>query len=346
MKVSQRNIQRPTPVLTALDALHKSRLLTVEERPFKRITKRLLTSPSPISIATARLPTPPLDADSSEASDTKQKAQAELRRFREDVQLDFAAFESSIARIQFLRASNARERKRYATEKLKIQETAHAVRENTTLLRTQLAEAQKTLAIRKTYDELAHKITSNRALRPRDEQLLNLEKLRSEIEDLEREKQQYKHTWLERREQFGKLVEEGQRLRRLIRDEKEEVERREGMEEGDEADESGSNRGGRSSLVGTPRPDGGQTPLHSTAVSGGLTPAANLEQSRNASPSRHEASAMAEAAATKTPAPGIEDADMADEGEVDETEGVPVVTVTGEGMKATEEKAEDAMDTT
>ena len=217
---------------------------------------------------------------------------------------------------------------------MKIEETAQAVRENTATLRVQLAEAQKTLAIRKTYDELANKITSNKSLRPRDEQLLSLEKLRSEIEDLEKEKQQYAQTWVERREQFSRLVEEGHRLRRLIRDEKEEVERREGMEEGDE-DESSVR--GRSSLVGTPRPDAGQTPLPSGQGSGTGT-------SRATSPHRHELTTV-DGEVSKTPAPEVEDADMVDEGEVDESEDQDRGNVDGEVAEHSERTA-DAMDTT
>ncbi|KKY28548.1 hypothetical protein UCRPC4_g00537 [Phaeomoniella chlamydospora] len=328
------------------DALHKSRLLNVEEKPFKKISKRLLATPSPISITNNnRLPTPPPDTDPEETNALRRKEQDELRRFREDVQLDFAAFESSIARIQFLRASNERERERYASEKIKIEETAHSVKENTTQLRIQLSEAQKTLATRKAYDELANKITSNKALRPRDEQLLSLEKLRSEIEDLEREKHQYAQTWLERREQFGKLVEEGHRLRRLIRDEKEEAERREGMDDEGGEDGEGSTRG-RTSLVGTPRPDGGHTPLPvpSGQASGGLTPG-KMDSSTAESPPRTEGVSSAD----KTPATALateqEDADMADEGELDESEELEATSKgSGAAMQAASSKAEDAMD--
>jgi hypothetical protein len=148
------------------------------------------------------------------------------------------------------------------------------VRENTAELRVQLEEARKTLALRKTYDELAEKITSNRLLRPREDQHANLEKLNAEIADLQRESTDYARTWSERREQFGRIVEEGMQLRRLIRDEKEEVERREGMEEREEGEEGevGSQRG-RSSTVGTPRAEaGGVTPMHTLPDSDGSTP--------------------------------------------------------------------------
>lgn len=259
---------------SATDALHKSRLLNVEERPFKRITKRLLTPNSIITAPPTLPPTPPPDGhaldEAAAAYEAEKQDQLESQRqWREDALLDFAAFESSIVRIQFLLTSNERERERYAAEKVTIEETAQSVREKTAELRLQLEEAQTTLALRKEYDELAEKITSNRLLRPREDQHANLDKLHAEIAELERESRDYANTWAERREQFGKIIEEGMQLRRLIRDEKEEVERREGMmegredgdgdgdadgeeEEGDGDDEAVSQVPGRISGPGTP----------------------------------------------------------------------------------------------
>ena len=241
--------------------------------------------------------------------------------------LDFAAFESSIVRTQFLLNSNARERDRYAAEKLQIQATAQEVRQNTAKLHVQLEEAQKTLALRKTYDELAEKITNNRLLRPREDQHANLEKLNNEIADLERESKDYAQTWAERREQFGKIIEEGMNLRRLIRDEKEEVERREGMEEGEDGDDAeASSTRGRVSAVGTPRPDaGGSTPLHpgiDGGDAGGLTVDKYL-QPRSRSPLR--GSTPVTEAVVETPVSKVdesEDINMAEDGEVSGDEGL------------------------
>ena len=176
--------------------------------------------------------------------------------------LDFAAFEASVARIQFLCTSNEQERERYAVEKVKILDTAHAIRQSTTDLRSQLEEAQKLLALRKTYDELAEKITGNRMLRPREDQYTQIEKLELEIAALEQESRDYAHTWAERREQFGRIVEEGRQMLRIIRDEKEEAERKEGMQGRSDVDE-GEGPGSRAaSHAGTPRPEqGGATPL-------------------------------------------------------------------------------------
>ncbi|OJJ67441.1 hypothetical protein ASPBRDRAFT_69078 [Aspergillus brasiliensis CBS 101740] len=239
------------------DGLHKSRLLNVEEKPFKRISKRLLNSDS-IVVSNATLPpTPPPDGaddNATAAAETeKQKRLEEWRHFREDVALDFSAFEGSIARIQFLLTSNEKERERYAAEKLRILDTMQSVRDNTAELRVQLEEAQRLLALRKSYDELAEKITSNRLLKPREDQQANLQKLQAEITELEKESKEYAHTWSERREQFGRIVEEGMQLRRLIRDEKEEVERREGMQEEEDGDDGDVPSKGKSSGANTPR---------------------------------------------------------------------------------------------
>lgn len=266
--------------------------------------------------------------------EAERQKQIERQQFREDIILDFAAFESSIARIQFLRTSNEKERERYASEKLKIQATAQAVRDNTAELRVQLEEAQKTLALRKTYDELAEKITSNRLLRPREDQQANLKKLHAEIAELERESKEYAQTWSERRDQFGRIVEEGMQLRRLIRDEKEEVERREGMEEEEDGEDGDASRG-RTSTIGTPRPDhGGLTPMHpsqepGSSVSVGLLVEKQRAASAN-SPLRR-ARPASPGSDGKKPDQEAQDTAMVDEGEVDES--VPLVVSAGDGAK-------------
>jgi hypothetical protein len=243
------------------EELHKTRLLNVETKPFNRVAKRLLT-PGSLLTTPSKLPTPPPDnADEAAAiQDAEHQKQLEDRRqFREDILLDFAAFDSSIARIQFLRNSNERERERYKADKQRILETAQDVKDNTAQLRIQLEDSKKTLEQRKKFDELTEKIYVNKMLRPREDQEAQLQKLEEDCRELERESQAYGETWKERREQFGRIVEEGMQLRRLIRDEKEEVERREGMDGGDEDGEVGE--GSR----------GGQTPKHSS-MSGNATP--------------------------------------------------------------------------
>ncbi|KAL8941680.1 MAG: hypothetical protein Q9216_002093 [Gyalolechia sp. 2 TL-2023] len=339
------------------DSFHKSRLLNVEEKPFKRITKRLLAPTSLTAVPPTLPPTPPPDASAADeaaaAHEVEKQQQLEShRQWREDALLDFAAFESSIVRIQFLLTSNVKERERYAAEKLKIQATAKSVRDNTAELRVQLEEAQKTLALRKEYDALAEKITSNRLLRPRAEQHANLEKLNEEIAELKRESDEYAQTWAERREQFGKIIEEGMQLRRLIRDEKEEVERREGMgmEEGDDGD-TGSHRG-RSSGRATPRPDAGDaTPLHQVqeqeqdqdmeSPEGMTLQVGKRHESREKSPLGLQ-HAMISNERPQVPEIEIEDTNMKEEGEV--SAGPDKTAAPFEGLIAESDKEEGEED--
>ena len=198
----------------------------------------------------------------------------------------------------------------------------------------QLEEAQKTLALRKTYDELAEKITSNRLLRPREDQHANLDKLNAEIAELERESHEYTHTWAERRLQFGKIIEEGMQLRRLIRDEKEEVERREGMEEREDADEGESaSQRGRSSGPATPRHDTrGATPMHTNLDSETL-------QVESHSPLGEKSPLPLSQMAGKTPPEEGEDATMAEDGEVSVGNDAPIAAP-AEGLVA-DDKDED-----
>lgn len=250
--------------------------------------------------------------------------------------------------------SNIRERERYAEEKVKIQATAQAVRDNTADLRVQLEETQKQLALRKEYDEMAEKITSNRLLRPREDQHANLAKVNAEIHELERESQLYAQTWAERRQQFGKIIEEGMQLRRLIRDEKEEVERREGMMEDREDVEEGESgdQPGRSSDIGTPRHvDGGATPVHASqeperGTAGGLS----VEQH----PIAHGKSPLSNSQVLsegKLESPEGEDEDMAEDGEVSGDSDLSAVLAEGLIAKAKREQGDsqtrvaDAMDT-
>ena len=218
--------------------LHKSRLLAVEERPFKRITKRLSSTPSLVATGA------PLKAPESPA---------EL--LQEDFTLDFAAFDSSIVRLQFLHAANARERERYRDDQDRILRESQAARDTNAQLREQLEGARATLAQRKRFDDMADKITSNRLLRPREEQVANLAKLEEECRELERESETYSETWRERRDQFNRIMEEGMLLRRQIRDEKEEVDRREGMNEGGEDETSGQTPRPEHSGNASPSPD-------------------------------------------------------------------------------------------
>ena len=309
--------------LTQIDALHKHRLLVYEERPFKRLIRRLLGPESILSSPPKAPLTPPPEQSTEDGTNIGEAKKAkktrsieDYRKFKEEMLLDFANFESNIVRIQFLFNSNEKERERYAAEKIRIQATAQEVRDSTADLRSQMEGAQQTLAIRKSWDELSEKITGNRLLKPRDEQQANLEKLNNEIAELERESKDYAETWVERREQFGKIMEEGMQLRKLIRDEKEEVERREGMEgheDGEDGDTTSAR--GRSSATGTPKPDaGGATPVHrsgSEPPESGSLAVDGLLHPRARSPLR----ASSQTAEFGTPKPEeLDDVDMIEDG--------------------------------
>ncbi|KAM0280360.1 hypothetical protein ACHAQH_004073 [Verticillium albo-atrum] len=253
--------------------LHKARLLNIEEKPFKRITKRLATVSTIITEKAAQQPTPPPDA--GDASNLTPADPASLHReralLREELALDFAAFDSSIARLQFLLDANERERARYAADQQRILDECQAVRENNAALRARLDVARGTLRQRKEFDRLADDITNKSMLRPRDDQRVALQKLEEECAGLERESGTYSDTWSERKEQFARIMEEAMRLRRQIRDEKEEVERREGMNEDGEEDGEVSRAGG--SRGTTPRPEGEAGTPRPNGTSGGRTPA-------------------------------------------------------------------------
>ncbi|KAI1178809.1 Tho complex subunit 7-domain-containing protein [Nemania sp. FL0916] len=237
--------------------LHKTRLLAVEERPFKRLTKRLVAPGAFTNQSRKKLPTPPPEGSNTDYSTSSATpSSAEISVLKEDIVLDFAAFDSAIARLQFLATANAAEREHYAASRLRILSTMDSVREGNAGLKARLDEARATLSQRRAFDELADKITANRMLRARAEQHVNLAKLAEECDELRRESEAYGDTWRERRAQFERLVDEGRRLRALIRDEKEEVERREGMDSDAEDGEAVPTPGkGTTSGNATPYPE-------------------------------------------------------------------------------------------
>ena len=198
----------------------------------------------------------------------------------------------------------------------------------------QLEEAQQTLALRKEYDELADKITSNRLLRPREEQHANLAKLDAEIADLERESQEYAQTWAERRQQFGRIIEEGMQLRKLIRDEKEEVERKEGMEEPEDGEDE--RRSTRSERTTPHRAVSRDRDLFSPSLL-----AVERERSvRGRSPLSHSHAVDEE---TEKKLEEVEDEEMAEDGEL-EAEPESVTAALVEGLVAADGKDEGEME--
>jgi hypothetical protein len=226
--------------LTNSDAFHKVRPLHVENRPIRRVIDRLLGGNSL------------LFASPQQADKPSDPSLADVDQWRDEFLLELAGLESILVRIQLLRQSSERERQRYADERVKITTAADNIRADTAELKGRLEGARRALALRKEYDVLAERIASNPLLaKSRDTQLALLDKLGAEIAELELESLEYKRTWAERREQFGRLVEQGRQMLALIKDEKEEAERKEGM-----ASAMGSPRG-TGEGGSTPLPDGG-----------------------------------------------------------------------------------------
>jgi hypothetical protein len=232
-----------------VNAVLKARLLPVENRPLRRVLDRFLSTSSPL------FNTPPTD----HAEDARNAA-------RDEVLLELANLESAIVRIQLLRKSNDQERARYEAEKVHILDEQAAIRANNVELHLKLEEAQRTLSVRKEYDALADKITSNKMLRPREDQIAQIEKLNGEIQELEEEAVEYKKLWTERREQFARGVEEGEHMMRLIKGDKDDP--KDTMDTGEEGSLHGS-------MVGTPRIDGSGTPYPGGDTQDGDRPSAS-----------------------------------------------------------------------
>lgn len=354
--------------------LHKSRLFSIEEKPFKRITKRLTTINHLANSKIRQTVTPPPEPPQQNGGGDDEGAAppaTDFAQLKEDITLDFAAFDYTIGRLQFLQSANAAQRERYASERGQILDTCARVRDNTASLRAQLAEAQATRARRTAWDGLARAILENKALQERPKARAGIGKLEEECRQLEAESDTYAATWRERREQFSRIMEESMRLRRLIRDEKEEVERREGMDEDGEGSGEGDGpadghtpRPGSASGNGTPRPDGvasavpkglgengdstprpasagGRTPMRDSpapsAAEGGLRPprdaSGNLSQAGSRPVSR-------EASPARTAEPeGRREGEDVEMGESrEEATSTPRITVDGQS-------AEDKMDT-
>jgi hypothetical protein len=221
--------------------------LAVENRPLRRVIDRI-TAPNSLLVT---LNQEPIDlAEGEESEDAPLPGEKEIDLWRDEFLLELLNLEATISRIQLLRRSNVRERERYALEKERIIVKSTNITNETVDLKVKLEETKTEMGLRKEYDTLADKITGNRLLKPREDQEVALEKLSGEIAELEQESMEYKRTWAERREQFGRIVEEGKQMLRMIKDEKEEAERMEGMQGG--GDDDGTQTRGLTSRAQTP----------------------------------------------------------------------------------------------
>ncbi|ORY15970.1 Tho complex subunit 7-domain-containing protein [Clohesyomyces aquaticus] len=251
------------------DALHTiSRLLSVESRPCFRIANQLFNKERGLVVdRPLQLPSPPPDASAADEAAAAKVAEAEAQNnkvdlWRQEIINEVDMLDYSMVRMEWTTQANQAERDRYARDKAANEAKQAAIRDSIEELREQLKEAKETLAIRKTYDDQTEKITSSKMLKPRDEQAAAHAKLDEEIAELQQEVENSKQTWLERRMQFFRIEEEAKEMLRMIKDEKEEAERKEGMmKDGDEGEDGEAGSRGDVSHIGTPRPDGGATPM-------------------------------------------------------------------------------------
>jgi len=262
------------------DDLHAKRLLNIEEKPFKRIQKRLLAPTNPIQEYLRRRPvdanTATTNKNGSTISDEETPSQNEdsptsptdpgpssqiqqslktLESFRHATLHDFSALTTSLARLQFLLTSNTKERDRYATQATNISEQHTSTRENTTSLRLRLSEARDQLQARKEYDVLAEKVlyvngkVGGEKAKTREELTRDSDRLRSEIEELEREGEDLQSQWRDRRQALGNVIVEAGRLRRVVHGEPEQVETEIEIENENENEvEEDKNEDGRSDI--------------------------------------------------------------------------------------------------
>lgn len=227
------------------DDLHAQRLLNIEEKPYKRIQKRLLAPSNPIHEYLRRKPIASSIQDENTVSDregdidgndgslqhsskTPEELEAYLKsltQFQHSTLHDFSGLTTSLARLQFLLAANVTERARYANQVTSISSQQTSIREQTTSLRSRLEDVRQQLEIRKGYDLLAEKVIKDQATgevaKTREELNVACDKLRNEIEELEREGEEIKGAWKERRDVLQNVIGEADRLRRVVRGEPE-----------------------------------------------------------------------------------------------------------------------------
>ncbi|KAL7268248.1 hypothetical protein RUND412_009140 [Rhizina undulata] len=219
------------------EELIKTRPLLFESRPFSRLTKRCVALTKPA--------VPDLD----------------FNLVREEVNADFKVFEAVITRIDLLKATNRREVERYEAEKGNILQTAEKARETLVSLRESLEHSQREKENKLIYDAIATDILSTKNLKPREEQYANLERLNKEIAELEAEREEYRTVWAARRNQFGQIVEQLERMWAQIKEDKDEQDRREGMSEEEEGEE-----------IEVPRLSGSNTPFNNNLTPQKLIP--------------------------------------------------------------------------
>ncbi|CAI6335359.1 unnamed protein product [Periconia digitata] len=309
------------------DALHNvSRLLAVEVRPFSRVSTRLMKNDNVTTQRPKQLPSPPPDASAADESAAAIAAErenpiAKLKGWQNDLMSDLELLDFTVLRFELTTKSNIVERERYAQEKIAIKDKQEYVKQTIENLRVDLQNAKETLEVRKSYDELTEKITNSKMLKTRHEQHVAHAKLDEEISELQNEVENAKATWNERRQQFFRIDEAAQAMHRMIKDEKEEAERKEGMMKDRDEEGDGDTTRGDVSHAGTPRPDGGMTPIH-VSQSADASNTLKVPQDRLAPLSRSQSVASTSRRSIIDEDTKMESMDTAEDGQEDDSSGL------------------------
>ncbi|KAJ8101054.1 hypothetical protein POJ06DRAFT_87500 [Lipomyces tetrasporus] len=159
----------------------------------------------------------------------------EIESAKKEIDNALSNYEVSVFKFQLQRGISGKEIANYEAEQAEIRDTYDKGRTVTLNLESELSDARKLRSQLEEYDRFTRKMASDR-LRTRAETIKALQRLETEIRELEAEKEEYAKVWTARREQFSEIVSALQGMQRQIREEKEEQDRREGMDETEEGE--------------------------------------------------------------------------------------------------------------
>ena len=188
-----------------------------------------------------------------------------------ELEEEFVNFELATIKAQNIRNVNEKEIQRYNAEKeiiripclvllLRIVEKSNQAQQDIDALREELREAKLERGQKVQYDELTRamlkKTPKSRSeqtayhLSPEPSKSRAIEKITSELEEVENELSSYSTVWDARKGTFDNILNNLEVLRREVEDEKEEQDRKEGMDEGsDHEEEEGQVTGAQTPAV-------------------------------------------------------------------------------------------------
>lgn len=189
------------------DAIIKRRL-EVDERPLKRLSKRLLI----------------LGRDSQAVENGSELATLEA---------DFATYNQTLRRLQLLLRANAKEVELYAEQRRSTEELYKAAQADIETLRNDLAEARIAREDRAFFDSIAVEIERNV---PKTRRQLNqaIHNLEEEVVELENERKNYNAVWQTRKSGFDDIMSKLSELQKAISGEKADAELRDAADSDEE----------------------------------------------------------------------------------------------------------------